>query len=398
MRKIQVRRLESKCRDKSKASEQLLVQSDYNGVVISFVSRIDVSGRESLATNAPPSSLGAQTASGTFFPSRAICPLWRRFLAYLVDSLILYLVGRGIGAAFFNTLSQLGSWGRLIGFCIAVCYFASLDSGVGNGQTVGKRLLRITVVGAQGNTISLARAALRFTVFAIPSYLYELQLPRAVDPLIGSIVLGVIVFGVGGSTLYLLIFNRNTRQGLHDLVAGSYVVNSEPTGPLRTEPIWDTHWRILRWYLTLLVLFSCSIWTLDKKMENSSSVIQWQEDVRLIEQLDRVQAVREKIFKPLKWNGFMKNNPLVSKKTFVITVWWTGEPKDREVFADRVAKLILLTNPRAHEQDLLWIVVVRGYNIGIASGGKSETFKHTPAEWSQRVLGTPLAKTSAPPH
>ncbi len=351
-----------------------------------------------MATNAPPSSFGAQTASGTFLPIRAIGPLWRRFPAYLVDSLILYLAGRGIGAAFFNSLSQLGSWGRLIGFCIALCYFASLDSGVGNGQTIGKRLLRITVVGGQGNTISLARAALRFTVFAIPSYLYGLQLPRAIDPLIGSIVLGVIVFGVGGSTLYLIIFNRNTRQGLHDLLVGSYVVNSEPTGPLRTEPIWDTHWRILRWCLTLLILFSYSIWTLDKKVEKSSSVIQWHEDIRLINQLDRVQAASEKILRPVKWNGFMKDNPLVSKKTLVITVWWTGEPKDREIFADRVAKVVLLNDARAREQDLLWIVVVRSYDIGIASGGKSQTFTHTPAEWSQRVLGNPLAKTSAPPH
>lgn len=55
----------------------------------------------------------------------------------------------------------------------------------------------------------------------------------------------IVVFGVGGSTLYLLITNRATRQGLHDLAVGSYVVKAGEPGPVGAMPIWRIHWIVL---------------------------------------------------------------------------------------------------------------------------------------------------------
>ena len=330
--------------------------------------------------------------------SKSVSPVWRRFVAFVLDGLILYAVGRGIGTTFFDSLSQLGPWGHLLGFCISLSYFATLDSSVGHGQTVGKRLLRLRVVGAQGNPISLGRSLVRFTVFAFPQFLNGLQLPREINPWIGSILLAVVVSGVGGSTLYLLIFNRHTRQGLHDLAAGSYVVGASDTGLVQTEPIWDTHWRVLRWFLTLLACLAVSGIVMHNKLEKSGPVFQSEEDVRLLEQLDQVQMARARYLKPIKWNDSLTKNPLAHKKTLVITVWWTGEPKAREAFSYQVAKLILQNDPMVNDQDLLWIVVARGYNLGIASGGNSQAFSHSPAEWRQHVFGTLPAQSPAPTH
>jgi len=51
-----------------------------------------------------------------------------------------------IGATLFDQLSHLGGWGRLVGFCIAILYFGTLNSVVGKGQTLGKRILKIHVI------------------------------------------------------------------------------------------------------------------------------------------------------------------------------------------------------------------------------------------------------------
>ena len=127
-------------------------------------------------------SLPWNTASALDAKARrdAVASLWPRFAAFVVDAFILYALGRGVGAVFFDTLSQLGPWGHLLGFFIALGYFATLDSSIGNGQTFGKRVLRVRVANAQGTPISLGKSVLRFTVFAIPQFLNGLQLPRAI--------------------------------------------------------------------------------------------------------------------------------------------------------------------------------------------------------------------------
>jgi uncharacterized RDD family membrane protein YckC len=182
------------------------------------------------------------------FDSSSVRPiglLRNRILAFIVDSLILYVVGHIVGAAFFDRLSMLGQWGRAFGFCIALVYFVSLESRVGGGQTLGKRLFWLRVVNAQGGLITWKRAAIRYMICAIPFFLVG---PRYTMNYIAFGVSALITFielGVGGALLYLLIFNRRTGQGLHDLAVGTYVVESSVPGPLQTRPIWGFHWSVI---------------------------------------------------------------------------------------------------------------------------------------------------------
>jgi uncharacterized RDD family membrane protein YckC len=146
---------------------------------------------------------------------------------------MLYAAGRIVGAAFFNTLSRLGQWALLLGFSLALAYFGTLESYVGGGQTLGKRLLQLKIVNPQGKLIPWERAAARYTIFAVPYFLIDPSLTAVRTTWIIPFLIIFTTLGVGGSTLYLLVFNRRTRQGLHDLVVGTYVVNSRVSGPLR---------------------------------------------------------------------------------------------------------------------------------------------------------------------
>jgi uncharacterized RDD family membrane protein YckC len=328
--------------------------------------------------------------------ARSIGSLWRRFLAFMIDGLILYFVGRGLGAAFFDALSRIGPWGHLVGFCIALLYFAFLDSDVGNGQTVGKRLLQLRVLDAQGYTISIAKSVARYSLFAIPHFLNGLRLPETRTSWIASYLIFAVVLGIGGSTVYLLIFNRNTRQGLHDLAVGSYVVRAVGTGQVKTEPIGDMHWRVLRWLLLLLILLSISAGFVNYESEKSGHVWQRRADAILVEQLDGVQAARVENWRPFEWFSFFTRNPLASESALVITVWRTDKMGGQETFADQVAWLVLRNDPGVQKRDLLWLKVGRGYNLGIASHDNLQTFTHSPAEWRQHLFGSsPAPNTSA---
>jgi uncharacterized RDD family membrane protein YckC len=133
---------------------------------------------------------------------------WVRFVAYLLDSLILGAVQFGIslvlgfaGGAMsgFDSDESIAmgilTWlcGIVIGFTYAV-FFTGY-----NGQTPGKMAMRIQVIRTDGTPMSYGRAFLREVVGKFAS---------------------ALILGIG----YLMVgFDRN-KQGLHDKIADTYVI------------------------------------------------------------------------------------------------------------------------------------------------------------------------------
>ncbi len=104
------------------------------------------------------------------------------------------------------------------------------------------------------------------------------------------------------------------------------------------------------------------------------------EDVRLVEKMPGVQRAG---VQDLNWRNF---NSGVTKKIFVVSASWSGKRSDGEAFADEVAKMILQQDPEAQNHDVLRIVVIRGYDLGIARAQQSDAFERTPAEWKERSV------------
>lgn len=337
-----------------------------------------------MSTSIPSFHQEQMLVADTPTQTSAVGSLWHRFGAYVVDSIILGAVGSGVGNAFFDKLTNLGPWGRLVGFSIAVAYFAILESEVGGGQSIGKRLAKLRVVNAEGNTISFQQSLVRCVVFAVPCFLFNLGLPEARTPWIVSSLISAVVYGVGGSTLFLLTFNRDTRQGLHDLSVGSYVVNANNSGPVDARPIATKHWAVLG---SLLALFAVLAGIQINIMAKRGSMLQMRQDAGMIEQMDGVQRARVRDFLLHNRSGGG------AKKTLIFSIR-TDKPVDQESFADEVAKTVLQNDQYAKDYDQLTIRIFRGYDIGIASHWNHEDFEHTPEEWRQRVhLGSPATSS-----
>jgi len=330
-------------------------------------------------------------------PDRAIAAPSRRVAAFGVDAVILFAAATLVALPFFEAFSRLGSWGPLVGFCLVLPYFAILDSGIGNGQTPGKRLMHVQVIDKNGATISPGKSVVRYTVFAVPYFLNELLLPLTRTPWAVSVLISIVIFGFGGATLYLVLFNRHTRQGIHDLSVGSYVVVAGRDGAPKIKPIWGTHWVVLG--LTLAVLFF-GTGILGSKLAQWGPFPQMLEDVRLVEGIEGVQAAG---VQDMNQNNFGSGE---RKKILVINVYWAGESADKQTFsgslagdvkekwaskqdiADQVARLIIGHDSTVNDHDSLKVVVIRGYNLGVARAQISYFYQHTPAEWNARLFGT----------
>jgi uncharacterized RDD family membrane protein YckC len=329
-----------------------------------------------LATHLPPLSWDSAFIAGAQPRTRSIGPFWLRLLAFAVDSLILGVLGLAIGKALPYTLSELGPWGRVVGFSIGLLYFACFDSSIGNGQTPGKRLVRLRVADAHGNTISFGKSIARFTVLAAPFFLNGIPLPITRTPWTITFLLGLSVFGVGGATLYLLVFNRNTRQGLHDLSVGSYVVNAAETGELQSKPIGRIHWVIVG----LIFAIAIAAGVFANRLATRGIFPQLLQDIRLVEQIDGVQQAGA--FE----STFLSASDDSRTRTLVINVSLRKDSADPEALADQIARLIIQNNQNIQDYDLIRIVLIRGFDIGIAHASASSSFVNTPADWRQRVL------------
>ncbi len=152
-----------------------------------------------------------QGAPGYGMPVAAVAyaGFWRRFLAWLIDAIILGVVGTilsavlglgsgsaGGGSASFN----FNAGGTLLNIVLGLLYFTLMIALV-NGKTVGAMALGIRVVPADGGgSVSIGKALIR-TIVAYVSGL-------------------VIALG------YLWMLWDSNKQTWHDKAAGTYVIKS----------------------------------------------------------------------------------------------------------------------------------------------------------------------------
>ena len=147
---------------------------------------------------------------------------WIRVAAYVVDWILIYALSALIAALIgipliagdagqtatddLSVILENFNYGFLLLFCGAFTVYGILMTAL-RGQTLGKMLLRIQVVDADGNVPPWPRAVAR-------------------ELLRGAISLALFPLGL----LYLWVALDTRRRGLHDYLGGSYVVRKQRNG------------------------------------------------------------------------------------------------------------------------------------------------------------------------
>jgi len=156
-----------------------------------------------------------------------IAGFFQRIFAAIIDVFVL-------GAIFIFGVLPFFGWfapeAAYVQLGIDLLYFSLLNSRIAGGATLGKRLLGIRVVTRTGDYIGFLRALWRAAVDILPLALGSLVPLWLPAPHGDSLIRAIVAAGVIGlplATIYLYIFNWNTRQVVHDLAAGTFVVKAE---------------------------------------------------------------------------------------------------------------------------------------------------------------------------
>lgn len=319
--------------------------------------------------------------SSEVLPATEAIPLgvsgvWRRLGALTIDGLVLGAIGLALGLVFYRELIELGQLGRLVGLAIAVPYFSLLNSRIGSGQTVGKRVLGIRVVGATGEPVGPGPAMLRTSVLVLPWALNGLYIPADGSMWIQS-GLSFAVFGVGGSIIYLLIANRQSRQCLHDLVAHTWVVPVDAHGaPPGSVP--RVHAIVVATLLAASLLLPPIAVTWVAQSPMIADLVPIQTSLQQALGTSRVSVNRGT-------SAFTSTSGSETSDFLAVSVTLSHEMDDFEPTALRVASIVLEMDDHVSTYDRIVINVSYGFNILIASTNVTRSFSHSAGEWRELV-------------
>jgi uncharacterized RDD family membrane protein YckC len=163
---------------------------------------------------APPAQAAWQTSAR---PAVAYAGFWLRFVAFIIDSIVLYFIATIVTLPFLATMGLRGvmrghlpmspeEWMPLMGAFIRLAfirtvlnwlYYALLESSTWQA-TLGKKALGLEVTDVEGRRISFGRATGRF--FA-------------------KIISALILF-IG----FIMAGFTERKQALHDMIAGTLVI------------------------------------------------------------------------------------------------------------------------------------------------------------------------------
>ncbi len=308
-------------------------------------------------------------------PSPLIAGFWRRLGAFALDGIFLGIIGLAAGFLFTPVFVNLGAAGRLVGFAVALAYFGLLNSRLTNGQTPGKRLLKIRVVTSDHTPLSVTKSFLRFIPLGAPWFMNNACAAASPALTLWHYIASVVAFGIGLSIVYLYVFNRRTRQSLHDLLAGTFVVASSVEGRILSSKPWRMHWAAC----TVLLLVSGVAPLVLGEMMASEPLASMTSLYRAV--VTEPSVVSATIARGRGIVSSARNGR--SEVAYLNLIAHVNTPDIGNVeIARHLARLAIATDAAISAVDVVRVTLVYGYDIGIASSWRSQTYAHSPQEWS----------------
>jgi uncharacterized RDD family membrane protein YckC len=308
-----------------------------------------------------------------------IAGFWRRFFAWFADTLILGVIGQVIALIFSSFLFSIGPYGRPIGLLFIIPYFGIMNSKIGGGQTIGKRILKIAVRNKNNKPINLGRSIVRILLLSLPALFNGWAIPIFQNYVVAWF-LSLVVFGLGGAILYTMIFNRSSRQGVHDLLLGTYVVHL-PGKPIESFPTTSRiHWIVTSIWVGFIAIGTLAMAFIAPSLISKSPLASVMSLYNVLQDDPRFFTVG------VNDQTFYGSNRKTSH-ALIITAWYKGKlaESDRKEVVDSIAKTVLDNEKNINKYDGMQIKITSAYDIGIASGNFTMSFSNSIEDWRKEI-------------
>jgi len=227
-------------------------------------------------------------------------------------------------------------------------------------------------VNKDNQTISLPRSLARYVILSAPQFLNGTRIPsETLAPFLGYLI-QFIVIGGNLSLIYLYIFNRTTRQSLHDLIVGTFVVKAG-SEKSTVGPVWRPHFIMVGIFFLLTALLPVFFSGLIEKFpmkKLSAARVALEKEASVIE----APSVTLGTLTSTNDEG-TKTTRLLNAKAIV-----DNESVADAALAEKLATILVLKFPDLQNIDNIQLTLTYGYDIGIWSYWKNQIHTFRPED------------------
>lgn len=300
---------------------------------------------------------------------------WTRIWALLIDSIILGIFGFILGSIFNNFFISLGENAKLIGWVITLFYFSVLSSKIYKEQTFGKKIMNIQVVDIKGNFIDLKKSFLRALILTTPFFINGLKIKGLPTFSSISIIQGLIIFTIGLGIIIFYIFNKATRQSLHDLAVKTYVVQDYKDDKITVMPKIEK--------LPLYIMAGVFVVTLGISLYSNNSNSDISKLIPVYEEINKQDHISNS---NIYVTYLPKGNDGENRNAYTANISVDRKPQDHSINnpeLQQAAKTFINSNAYESDNDILNMTVISGFDIGIASKSQYFSFYKPISEWKK---------------
>jgi len=315
---------------------------------------------------------------------------WNRIGAYVIDVLALALIGFILGLFLKNIFAQLGTQALLVGFIISLIYFGLGNSKIFNGQTLGKRALKLRVVDKNFNTISVQKSFFRALIYTVPYFFLNYGMDGSNQFSILFIAKEIILLSFLLVLPIHFIINSSNRQAIHDLVLKTYVIelSAYPRQQLKKSKLSPIIYSIA--VLIVLIVFFVIL-----NLQNRNLIDTAQKLIPIREQINKHKEVQNssislnssKLWKLGSEENTNSVNSLVLNIELNKNLISDISPEEIAdlAFVKDAIKIILRDATNVKRLDVIQVSLTYGYNIGIYKSSNSLTLSDTVENWEQKI-------------
>ncbi len=302
---------------------------------------------------------------------------WKRFIAFFIDIMIIGTVTVILSFLFRDVLLNLGENLWYIGFIILGFYFTILNSQIGKGQTIGKKILKIRVVYNNGSFLSASNSFARY-LFLCPIIFYN-GIVLSFDSLgiesltmIYSMISIFIFLGIVG-----LVVLTKEKRGLHDYLLKTVVVQSKSINDVNVSQI-DTlkeasvkHKKAFLSIFIIFILILITTTIISKKIDDKpvggvdfKSMLELRKDLKDNYPLSNI-SVASGSGVLYKWEGGTETMQKRLEISAYVKYSIFNDDIARNQLYEQVHEQIVSTYPNIDNYDEVVIAFRTGYNLGI---------------------------------
>ena len=310
---------------------------------------------------------------------------WRRFVAFIIDVMIVGTVAVILSFLFRDVLLSLGENLWYIGFIILGLYFTILNSRIGKGQTIGKKILKIRIVYKRGDFLTISQSFIRY-LFLCPIIFYN-GIVLSFDSLgieslmmIYSMISIFIFLGIVG----FVVFTKEKR-GLHDYILKTVVIQSKKINDVnisQIETLKEASVKHKKAFFSIFIIFILILITttiiskiLDDKPVGGvdfSPMLELRKDLNDNYPLSNI-GVSSGSGALYKWDGGTETMQKRLEISAYVKYSIFNDHNARNQLFEQVYNQIVSTYPNIDNYDEIIIVFRTGYNLGIGKYSISDT-------------------------